>query len=43
MEAIVMPLAWDDFPELARDTFRAFRSPAGEDMVLRENSVVMKD
>ncbi len=35
MEAIVLPLAWDDFPESARDTFRAFRSPAGEDMVLR--------
>ena len=35
-----MPLAWDDFPELARDTFRAFRSPAGEDMVLRDNLFV---
>src|SRR5258707_7053972 len=40
MESIVMPLAWDDFPEFARDTFRAFRSPAGEDMVLRDNLFV---
>jgi haloalkane dehalogenase len=40
MEAIVMPLAWSDFPDRARSTFRAFRSPAGEDMVLRDNAFV---
>jgi len=40
MEAIVMPLAWSDFPEFARDTFRAYRSPAGDDMVLRDNLFV---
>ncbi len=40
MEAIVMSLESDDFPESARDTFRAFRSPAGEDMVLRDNRFV---
>jgi haloalkane dehalogenase len=40
MEAIVMPMAWSDFPERARATFRAFRSPAGEDMVLRDNAFV---
>src|SRR6266446_4462776 len=40
MEAIVLPLAWDDFPEFARDTFRAFRAPAGEDMALRDNLFV---
>jgi haloalkane dehalogenase len=40
MEAIVMPLAWSDFPESARDTFRAFRSPAGEDLILRDNAFV---
>jgi len=40
MEAIVLPLGWDDFPEFARDTFRAFRSPAGEDMALRDNLFV---
>jgi haloalkane dehalogenase len=40
MEAIVMPIAWSDFPERARATFRAFRSPAGDDMVLRDNAFV---
>jgi len=40
MEAIVMPLAWDDFPEFARDVFRGFRSPAGEGMVLTNNVFV---
>lgn len=40
MEAVAMPLEWSDFPEFARDTFRAFRSPAGEDMVLRDNVFV---
>src|SRR5260370_24902894 len=40
MEAIVMPLAWDDFPEFARDTFRAIRSPAGEHMALSANLFV---
>ncbi len=40
MEAIVMPMAWSDFPERARNTFRAFRSPAGEDMILRDNAFV---
>ena len=40
MEAIVMPIAWSDFPERARATFRAFRSPAGDDMVLRDNVFV---
>jgi haloalkane dehalogenase len=40
MEAVAMPLAWSDFPEFARDTFKAFRSPAGEDMVLRDNIFV---
>ena len=40
MEAIVMPMAWGDFPERARSTFRAFRSPAGEDMILRDNAFV---
>jgi haloalkane dehalogenase len=28
------------FLEFARDTFRGFRSPAGEDMVLRDNVFV---
>jgi haloalkane dehalogenase len=40
MEAIVMPTAWSEFPERARPTFRAFRSPDGDDMVLRNNVFV---
>jgi haloalkane dehalogenase len=40
MEAIVTPMEWSDFPERARDTFRAFRTPAGDDMVLRNNVFV---
>jgi len=39
MEAIVMPMAWSDFPE-RNAMFRAFRSPAGEDMILRDNVFV---
>ena len=40
MEAIPMPLTWSEFPEMVRDIFRGFRSPAGEDMVLRDNMFV---
>ena len=41
MEAAPMPLTWSDFPEgPARQAFEAFRSEAGEDMVLRDNVFV---
>ncbi len=41
MEAIVAPIpAWTDFPENVRETFQAFRSPAGEQMVLQDNIFV---
>lgn len=41
MEAAPLPLTWSDFPgDEARQTFEAFRSPAGEDMVLRDNLFV---
>lgn len=40
MEAIVKSRSWDDFPERARPAFEAFRSPAGEKMVLEENFFV---
>ena len=41
MEAAPLPLVWDDFPsDQARDAFKAFRSEAGEDMVLRDNAFV---
>jgi len=38
MEAIVMPLRWASMP--SRDAFRAFRSPAGEKMVLQDNMFI---
>jgi haloalkane dehalogenase len=41
MEGIVCPIAsWDDWPEAARAVFQGFRSPAGEDMVLKKNVFV---
>lgn len=40
MEAIVCPLSWSDWPEDARDIFQAFRSPAGESIVLEKNVFV---
>ncbi|MCZ6591072.1 MAG: haloalkane dehalogenase [Alphaproteobacteria bacterium] len=40
MEAIVQSRTWDDFPERARPAFEAFRSPAGDKMVLEENFFV---
>ena len=40
MEAIVQPLAWDAFPPAFRPTFEAFRSPAGEEIVLEQNVFV---
>lgn len=40
MEAIVTPLSWDDMPELGRNIFKALRSPAGEKMVLEQNSFI---
>ena len=40
MEAIVRPLAWDDWPETARGIFQGMRSSAGEEMVLEKNVFV---
>ena len=40
LEAAPIPLVWDDFPDDARELIEAFRSPAGEDMVLRDNMFV---
>lgn len=37
MEAVVMPMTWDQWPEQATQIFRAFRSDAGEEMVLENN------
>ncbi len=40
MEAIVRPVTWDEWPESARDIFRAMRSEAGESIVLDKNVFV---
>ncbi len=40
MEALVCPLEWDDWPEVARNVFRGFRSPGGESMILEKNIFV---
>ena len=40
MEAIVMPLAWDQWPENARNIFQLMRSEAGEEIVLEKNVFV---
>jgi len=40
MEAIVCPLRWSDWPEAARQLFEAFRSPAGEELILERNVFV---
>ncbi|MDH3429715.1 MAG: haloalkane dehalogenase [Gammaproteobacteria bacterium] len=40
MEAIVSPMTWDDWPAAARDIFQAFRSEAGEQMILEKNLFV---
>ena len=37
MEALVMPLTWNDWPDNARGIFQAFRSKKGEDLVLNRN------
>jgi len=39
MEAI-FPMRWDQFPEGARDVFRAFRTDAGEELILGGNTFV---
>ena len=40
MEAIVRPVSWEQWPDAARGVFQAFRSPAGEEMVLENNIFV---
>lgn len=40
MEAIVMPMTWEQWPDSVTEVFRGFRSPAGESMVLNENVFV---
>lgn len=40
MEAIVMPITWDDWPDAAKRIFQGLRSPAGEEMVIDKNVFV---
>ena len=40
MEAVVRPVSWSDWPEAARGIFQAFRSDAGESLVLDKNIFV---
>ena len=40
MEAIVMSMTWDDWPENARNIFQLMRSEAGEEIVLDKNIFV---
>jgi haloalkane dehalogenase len=40
MEAIVRPLTWQEFPEAGREIFQAFRSEAGEKLILEQNLFV---
>jgi len=40
MEAIVKPVAWEDWPEPVRPVFQALRSPEGEKMILEQNLFV---
>ena len=40
MEAIVRPLTWAEFPDEGREIFQAFRSDAGEDLILDKNLFV---
>lgn len=41
MEAITGPIeTWDDWPEVARNIFQAFRSDAGEELILEKNIFV---
>ena len=40
MEAIVRPMAWDEWPERIRALFQAMRSEAGDAMILEKNIFV---
>ncbi len=40
MEAIVMPVTWEQWPEAARGIFQGFPSEAGESMVIEKNLFV---
>jgi haloalkane dehalogenase len=42
MEAIVAPISgWDDFPKYVQELFQGFHSPAGEQMILEDNFLLI--
>ena len=43
MEPLVRPLTWEDVSPQARPIFEALRSPAGEQLVLEQNSFVERN
>jgi haloalkane dehalogenase len=43
MEPLVRPLTWAELPDPPRSTFEALRSPAGEQLVLEQNSFVERN
>jgi len=40
MESIVQPVTWDEWPNAVKPVFQAFRSPAGEEMILEQNAFI---
>lgn len=40
MEAVMGTSSWDQMPQIARSRFQALRGPAGEQMVLEQNSFI---
>ena len=42
MESIIRPLTWDEWPDTTRDSVADLRSPEGEGLALRDNTVVEK-
>lgn len=40
MEALVRPVTWSEWPDVARHVFQAMRGPGGEEMVLQKNIFV---
>jgi haloalkane dehalogenase len=40
MEAVAVPMTFSDLPEPVRPLFHALRSPAGEEMVLKQNMFI---
>lgn len=40
IETFLRPLRWEEFPQQGAEIFRAFRSPKGDEMVLRDNMFI---